>query len=88
MAEQILNLEYISSDEDVDDDEGSRTIKRIPWESEQLSNVKETLDRIFVANASISQKRKLSKNISRQNGGPVSLRPVPKNIPGWAFKAV
>ena len=78
---------YMSSDEsDTEDGDGYnrvRKVRRLAWESKQMADIKDIVDRHGYQCANKKQKAKMVL-LKRDSSCDISSRPVPQNILNWA----
>lgn len=81
-ADQILTLDFMSSDEDGEGD--VRDVRVLSWESIELRKIKKLMDTRFWENASPAQRCAI--HATRKVRGIGSSRTVPKGAPAWTVK--
>ena len=79
-AMQLLTPDYISSDED---EEEERVVRNLTWESPRTRLLKEKMDAAFYTQSTLKQRRRMIKPC-RKTDGPVSNRAKPTDAPEWA----
>ncbi len=90
MAKDMIEagITYMSSEEsDTEQGDGYtrvRKVRRLAWESKQMSDIKDVIDDYGIKCASRKQKAKLVF-LKRDSSCDISARPVPKNVLNWAI---
>ncbi|PAA91937.1 hypothetical protein BOX15_Mlig012439g1 [Macrostomum lignano] len=82
--ESVLNRDFTSSDEECGADlDSEMRVKQLPWESDELRDMKHRLDQLFHDNLA-DEKQRGEMTRLRRDPACRSSRPPPSECPGWA----
>ncbi|MCU7801425.1 MAG: hypothetical protein KZQ70_15170 [gamma proteobacterium symbiont of Lucinoma myriamae] len=83
-VQSILNIEYISSEEDGEGDDVTKLmIIPLEWESDKLRRYKAHLDKLYLENTTRHALVQLKR---RKRKDSVSSRKAPENAPSWTVR--